>query len=46
VIAHIAGAPVEEIVPVLAGSAGAALLPARGWLLSRVRRLRRRRRSP
>lgn len=40
-IAHVAGAPVEEaLLPLLSGM-GASLLLARGWLVSRVRRPRR-----
>jgi hypothetical protein len=37
VIAHVAGVPVEELVPSAAG-AGACLLLARGWLAVRLRR--------
>ena len=36
-IAHVAGVPVEELVPTLAG-AGSMLLLARGWLAVRLRR--------
>jgi hypothetical protein len=39
VIAHVAGVPVEEVVPSAAG-AGAALLLARVWLMLHVRRRR------
>jgi hypothetical protein len=42
--AHIAGVPVEELLPlVLASGAGAGLLLARAWVASRVpfRRARR-----
>jgi hypothetical protein len=41
VIAHVAGMPVEELIPTAAG-AGTALLLARAWVASRVRRGRRR----
>jgi hypothetical protein len=38
-IAHIAGIPVEELLVPLASGAGAgALLLARAWMMSRVRR--------
>jgi hypothetical protein len=37
VIAHIAGVPVEELVPSLAGG-GAALLVARAWMELHLRR--------
>ena len=37
VIAHVAGIPVEEMVPMAAG-AGSALLLARTWLRLRLRR--------
>ncbi len=37
-IAHIAGVPVEEAVPALVSFGGAALLLARGWVVSRARR--------
>ena len=37
-IAHVAGVPVEEAVPALVSCGGAALLLARGWVCSRVRR--------
>ena len=40
-IAHVAGVPVEELVPTLAG-AGSMLLLARGWLAVRLRRGRSR----
>jgi hypothetical protein len=43
VIGHVAGVPVEELLPALAG-AGAALLRARGWLELHLRRQRRPRR--
>jgi len=36
-IAHVGGLPVEELLPALPG-AGAALLMARVWLRSRLRR--------
>jgi hypothetical protein len=40
VIAHVAGVPVEEtLLPLLSG-AGAGLLLARAWVVSRVRRPR------
>jgi hypothetical protein len=39
-IAHVGGLPVEEFLPALPG-AGAALLMARAWLSSRLRRRRR-----
>jgi len=39
VIAHIAGVPLEEILPTATG-AGAALLAARAWMMVRVRRRR------
>jgi hypothetical protein len=35
--AHVGGAPVEELIPTLAG-AGTALLLARTWLASHLRR--------
>jgi len=38
VIAHVAGMPVEEALLPLASWAGAGLLLARGWVVSRVRR--------
>ena len=38
-IAHIGGVPLEEILPT-AGSAGAGLLVARGWIMLRLRRRR------
>jgi hypothetical protein len=41
VIAHIGGMPVEEMLPSVTG-AGAALLAARGWMVLRLRRRRRR----
>jgi len=37
VIAHVAGLPLEETLPTLAG-AGAMLAVARGWLALRLRR--------
>jgi hypothetical protein len=36
-IAHVGGVPIEELVPSLNG-AGAALLLARAWVVSHVRR--------
>lgn len=36
-IAHVAGLPVEELVPALAG-AGAALAAVRAWIAVRLRR--------
>jgi hypothetical protein len=42
--AHVAGVPVEELIPTLAGSGGALLL-ARGWLALHLRRDDRRRRA-
>jgi hypothetical protein len=39
VIAHVAGVPLEEILPSLAG-AGGGLLLARAWLSVHLRRLR------
>lgn len=44
-LAHVAGAPVEELLPALAG-AGGLLLLARGWLALKLRRMRGRRRAP
>jgi hypothetical protein len=38
VLAHVAGVPVEELIPTVAG-AGSALLLARGWVMLRLRRL-------
>ena len=38
-IAHVAGVPVEETLPALAGT-GTALLIARAWLMLHVRRRR------
>jgi hypothetical protein len=38
VIAHVGGAPVEEILPLLVSGVGAGLLLARAWVVSRVRR--------
>jgi hypothetical protein len=40
-IAHVAGVPVEEILPTLAGT-GTGLLVWRAGLMLRLRRLRRR----
>jgi hypothetical protein len=37
VIAHVAGMPLEELLPAASG-AGTGLLVARGWILLRVRR--------
>jgi hypothetical protein len=39
VIAHVGGAPLEEILP-LATGAGASLLLARAWLMMHLRRSR------
>jgi hypothetical protein len=39
VIAHVGGVPLEEMLPVLAGT-GTGLLAARGWLRLRLRRRR------
>jgi hypothetical protein len=39
VIAHIAGIPLEELLPSAAGG-GTALLAARGWLALHLRRRR------
>ena len=36
-IAHVAGVPLEEVLPVVP-SAGAGLLLARAWLMTRLRR--------
>jgi hypothetical protein len=36
VIAHVAGAPVEELLPFMAGM-GVALLLARAWVAARLR---------
>jgi hypothetical protein len=41
VIAHVAGVPVEELIPTVAGAGGMMLL-ARGWVAVRLRRHRRR----
>jgi hypothetical protein len=38
-IAHIAGVPLEEVLPSASGAA-AALLVARGWIMLRLRRRR------
>ena len=40
VIAHVAGVPVEEMLPTLAGTS-TGLLVVRGWLMLRLRRRRR-----
>jgi hypothetical protein len=40
-LAHVAGMPVEELLPALA-STGASLLTARAWLSLQLRRDRRR----
>jgi hypothetical protein len=37
-IAHVAGLPLEEVLLPLAGWAGAGLVLARGWLVSRLGR--------
>jgi hypothetical protein len=37
VIAHVAGVPLEEVLPVVP-STGAGLLLARAWLMTRLRR--------
>ena len=39
-IAHVAGMPVEETLLPLVGGAGAGLLLARAWIVSRLRRPR------
>lgn len=39
-LAHVAGVPLEELVPA-AGGAGASLLLARAWLSVHLRRRRR-----
>jgi hypothetical protein len=39
-LAHVAGVPVEELIPMAAG-AGAALVLARTWVSLRLRRRRR-----
>jgi hypothetical protein len=39
VIAHVGGAPVEEMLPALAGTS-AGLLVVRAWLMLRLRRRR------
>jgi hypothetical protein len=39
VFAHVAGVPVEELIPMAAGT-GAALLMARAWVSLHLRRLR------
>jgi hypothetical protein len=41
VIAHVAGVPVEELIPTVA-AAGSMLLLARSWVALRLRRHRRR----
>jgi uncharacterized membrane protein YqgA involved in biofilm formation len=38
-LAHMAGVPVEELLPALAGTGGMLLL-ARGWVALQLRRLR------
>jgi hypothetical protein len=38
-IAHLGGAPVEEMLPLVTG-VGAALLLARAWIMLRLRRRR------
>jgi hypothetical protein len=40
IVAHVAGVPVEEIVPTLAGT-GTALVIARAWVMLRLRSQRR-----
>jgi len=40
VIAHIGGAPVEELLLPVVSAVGAGLLLARGWVASRVGRAR------
>jgi hypothetical protein len=40
VLAHVGGVPVEELIPTAAG-AGTALLLARAWVVSHLRRRRR-----
>ena len=40
VLAHVAGVPVEELLPTVAG-AGSMLLLTRGWVALRLRRDRR-----
>jgi hypothetical protein len=42
VIAHVGGVPLEEFLPAVP-SAGAGLLLARAWLMTRVRHARNRR---
>jgi hypothetical protein len=37
IVAHVAGVPVEELLPTLAGTGGMLLL-ARGWLALHLRR--------
>ena len=40
-IAHVAGVPAEELLALMSASGvGAALLPARAWLMLRLRRRR------
>jgi hypothetical protein len=39
IVAHIAGVPVEELLPI-AGAAGSSLLVARAWIALRLRRQR------
>jgi hypothetical protein len=41
-LAHVAGVPVEELLPTLAAGGG-ALIAARAWVSLRLRRHRRRR---
>jgi hypothetical protein len=41
VVAHVAGVPVEELLPTIGGPAGMLVL-ARAWLWMHLRRLRRR----
>jgi hypothetical protein len=40
VIAHVGAVPVEELLLPLASWAGAGLVLARGWIVSRLRRRR------
>jgi hypothetical protein len=42
ITAHVGGVPLEELLPALSG-AGGGLLLARGWIMLRVERRRRRR---
>jgi hypothetical protein len=39
VIAHVGGAPIEELLPALSG-AGTGLLLARAWIMVRLKRQR------